>query len=66
MFTVVGLADLASVGVTVSRAGTLEQGIGVMWITFGLIAPLLVLSHEYVLYALTARRREFSSRPPGV
>ncbi len=63
VFTVVGLTDLASVGVTVARAGTLEQGIGVMWVTFGLIAPLLVLSHGYVLYALTARRREFSAAP---
>lgn len=41
-------------------AGTLEEGIGVMWITFGLIAPLLVLSHGYVLYALIKRRDEFS------
>ncbi len=65
VFTVVGLTDLASVGVTVARAGTLEQGIGVMWITFGLIAPLLVLSHGYVLYALTARRSEFSASPAG-
>ncbi|MGB3256395.1 MAG: hypothetical protein WBG89_10610 [Ornithinimicrobium sp.] len=64
LFTVVGLADLASVSITVASAGTLEQGIGVMWVTFGLIAPFIVLSHGYVLYALTARRREFSAAAP--
>lgn len=61
LFTVVGLGDLASVGLTVAIAGTLEEGIGVMWITFGLIAPLLVLSHGYVLYTLIKRRDEFST-----
>jgi hypothetical protein len=61
LFTVVGIVDLISVGITVAVAGTLEEGIGVMWITFGLIAPLLVLSHGYVLYVLVKRRT--SSRP---
>ena len=32
-----------------------------MWITFGLIAPLLVLSHGYVLYVLVKRKDEFST-----
>ncbi len=32
-----------------------------MWITFGLIAPLLVLSHAYVLYVLIKRQDEFSA-----
>lgn len=49
--------------VIVATAGTLEGGIGVMWITFGLIAPLLALSHGYVLYVLTRRRAEFSAAP---
>ncbi len=61
LFTVVGIGDLVSVGITVAAAGTLEEGIGVMWITFGLIAPLLMLSHGYVLYALIKRRDEFST-----
>jgi hypothetical protein len=52
---------LISVGITVAVAATLEEGIGVMWITFGLIAPLLVLSHGYVLYVLTNRKGEFSA-----
>ena len=61
LFTVVGLGDLVSVGITVAVAGTLEEGIGVMWITFGLIAPLLVLSHGYVLYVLVKRKDEFAT-----
>ncbi len=65
LFTVVGLGDLASVGFTVAIAGTLEKGIGVMWITFGLIAPLLVLSHGYVLYALTRRKDELTGSAPA-
>lgn len=60
LFSVIGIVDLLSVSVTVSIAGTLEEGIGVMWITFGLIAPLLVLSHGYVLYVLVKRNDEFS------
>ena len=59
LFTVVGIVDLISVSITVAAAGTLEEGIGVMWITFGLIAPLLVLSHGYVLYVLIKRKDEF-------
>jgi hypothetical protein len=61
LFTVVGIVDLISVGITVAAAGTLEEGIGVMWVTFGLIAPLLVLSHGYVLYVLIKRKDEFST-----
>ena len=61
LFTVVGIGDLISVGITVAAAGTLEEGIGVMWITFGLIAPWIVLSHGYVLYVLINRRNEFST-----
>jgi hypothetical protein len=60
LFSVIGIVDLLSVSVTVAIAGTLEEGIGVMWITFGLIAPLLVLSHGYVLYVLVKRKDEFS------
>ena len=61
LLTVVGLADFAVVGVTVSGAGTLDQGIGAMWLTFGLVAPLLVLSHGYVLYVLLRRRDELTA-----
>ena len=61
LFSVIGIVDLLSVSVTVSIARTLEEGIGVMWITFGLIAPLLVLSHGYVLHVLIRRKDEFST-----
>ncbi len=32
-----------------------------MWLTFGLLAPLLVRSHAYVVYALIWHRGEFSA-----
>lgn len=60
LLTVVGLGDIALVSYTVAGAGVLEAGIGVMWITFGLVVPLLVLSHGYVIYALLRRRDELS------
>ncbi|WP_380169614.1 hypothetical protein [Jannaschia sp. R86511] len=72
LLTVVGLGDIVLVSVTVAGAGVLESGIGVMWITFGLVVPLLVLSHGYVVYALLRRRDELSpavvktSLPPAV
>ena len=56
-FTVVGLGDLVLVGITVSSAGVLEAGIGFMWATLGLYAPILTLSHAYVLWLLLRRRR---------
>ncbi len=61
LFTAVSLTDFAVVGITVSRTGILDQGIGAMWLTFGLVAPLLVLSQGYVLYALIKRRAEFAT-----
>lgn len=56
VFTVIGLGDLALVGITTTIAGTLNEGIGFMWATFGLFAPVLVLSHVYVLRSLLRNR----------
>ena len=56
-FTAVGLGDLAIVGVTVASAGVLESGVGFIWVLLGVYAPILTLSHVYVLWALLRRRR---------
>lgn len=56
LFTTVGLGDLALVGITTTSAGTLGQGIGFMWATLGLLAPVLLLSHLYVVRSLLQNR----------
>lgn len=56
LFTVVGLGDLVLVSVLVSTSAILEQGMGFMWASLGLLAPALVLSHVYVLRALVQHR----------
>lgn len=56
LFTVVGLGDLALVAITTTSAGTLDEGIGFMWATLGLLAPVLLLSHLYVLRSLLQHR----------
>ncbi len=39
--------------------------IGAMWLTFGLLAPLLVLTHGYVVYVLLRRMDELSPSAAG-
>lgn len=52
LLTVVGLADFASVSLAIQRADVFSAGIGGMWFLQGLVAPVLVISHVYVIRML--------------
>ncbi|GAB5536153.1 MAG: hypothetical protein Rubg2KO_24020 [Rubricoccaceae bacterium] len=57
LFSVVGIADLMMVFPTALGAGVFEASMGAMWLTVGLFAPVIVLSHVYVAYRLALHLR---------
>jgi hypothetical protein len=54
--TVVGLADLALVGITTTSVATFDYGVGFIWATLGLFAPVILLAHLYVIRTLLQNR----------
>lgn len=57
LFSVVGIADLIMVFPTAIGAGVFEVSMGAMWLTVGLFAPVIVLSHLYIAYRLVLHLR---------
>ena len=55
LLTVVGLADFVAVSLAIQRADVFSFGIGGMWFLQGLVAPVLVISHVYVIRKLIER-----------
>ena len=57
LYSVVGIADLMMVFPTALGAGVFEVSMGAMWLTVGLFAPVIVLSHVYIAYRLVLHLR---------
>ncbi len=57
LFSVVGIADLFMVFPTAMGAGVFDASMGAMWLTVGLFAPVIVLSHVYIAYRLVLHLR---------
>lgn len=49
LFSLVGVADLITIGPTALNAGVITSPIGTMWFFLVTFAPLLLLSHLYIL-----------------
>ena len=57
LYSVVGIADLMMVFPTALGAGVFEVSMGAMWLTVGLFAPVILLSHVYIAYRLVLHLR---------
>lgn len=57
VFSVVGIADLINIGPTALGAGVLDASIGTMWFLMVLYAPILFLSHIYIVCRLVLQFR---------
>jgi len=57
LYSVVGIADLMMVFPTALGAGVFEVSMGAMWLTVGLFAPVIVISHVYIAYRLVLHLR---------
>lgn len=57
LYSVVGIADLMMVFPTALGAGVFDVSMGAMWLTVGLFAPVIVLSHVYIAYRLVLHLR---------
>jgi hypothetical protein len=57
LFSVVGIADLIMVFPTAMGAGVFDAPMGAMWLTIGLFAPIILLSHVYIAYRLVLHLR---------
>lgn len=62
LYSVVGIADLMMVFPTALGAGVFEAPMGAMWLTVGLFAPVIVLSHVYIAYRLVLHLRGRTTR----
>jgi hypothetical protein len=57
LFSIVGIADLITIGPTALNAGVIVSPIGTMWFFLVIFAPILLLSHIYILYRLVRHFR---------
>ncbi len=57
LYSVVGIADLIMVFPTAIGAGVFDVSMGAMWLTIGLFAPVILLSHIYIGYRLVLHLR---------
>ena len=64
LYSVVGIADLMMVFPTALGAGVFEVSMGAMWLTVGLFAPVIVLSHIYIAYRLVLHLRGRTIQAP--
>jgi hypothetical protein len=62
LFSIVGIADLITIGPTALNAGVVISPIGTMWFFLVIFAPILLLSHFYILVRLFGHFRG-SARP---
>ena len=57
LYSVVGIGDLIMVFPTAIGAGVFDVSMGAMWLTIGLFAPVILLSHVYIAYRLVLHLR---------
>jgi hypothetical protein len=62
LFSVVGITDLITIGPTALNAGVIVSPIGNMWFFLVIFAPILLLSHIYIIVRLVGHLRS-STRP---
>ncbi len=60
LFSVVGIADLIIIGPTALNAGVIVSDIGTMWFFLVTFAPVLLLSHIYIIARLIGHFRSRS------
>lgn len=60
VFSVVGIADLITIGPTALNAGVIVAVIGTMWFFLVTFAPVLLLSHVYIIDRLIGHFRSRS------
>ncbi|MGB3407721.1 MAG: hypothetical protein WBA67_09525 [Jannaschia sp.] len=62
LFSVIGIADLITIGPTALNAGVIVSPIGTMWFFLVIFAPILLLSHIYIIVRLVRHFRS-AARP---
>jgi hypothetical protein len=60
LFSIVGIADLITIGPTALNAGVIVSDIGTMWFFLVTFAPVLLLSHIYIIARLIGHFRSRS------
>lgn len=65
LFSVVGIGDLITIGPTALNAGVIVSPIGTMWFFLVTFAPILLLSHIYIIDRLIRHLRPRAIVPKG-
>jgi hypothetical protein len=65
LFTIIGFADLANVGVLAINADLFNHYVGVMWLVAIVFLPVVMISHVYIVVRLLGKRNQALTAPVG-